>query len=164
MGYEFSAVDAVAVNGYTVGQPPRRTTRTMPDDSPRYVFVYGTLLPGLAPPVIADVVNTLRVVGPGTVPGRLYHLGAYPGCVLDGMCDGVIHGQLLAIPDPAVLERLDWYEGYAAHDDAGSLFLRTVCDVTLEQGGQVRSWIYVYNRPVPPARLITTGRYHPSPT
>jgi gamma-glutamylcyclotransferase (GGCT)/AIG2-like uncharacterized protein YtfP len=157
-------VDAVVGSGYTVAQPPRRTTSAMPDDSPRYVFVYGTLLPGLAPPAVADVVNALRVVGPGTVPGRLYHLGAYPGCVLDGDCDGVIHGQVLEIPDDAVLGRLDWYEGYAAHDDAGSLFLRTVCDVTLGQGGQVRSWIYVYNRPVSPARLITTGRYHPSPT
>src|SRR5689334_9309341 len=101
--------------GYTVDEPPRPMTSAMSEDLPRFVFVYGTLLPGLAPPVIADVVNTLRVIGPATVPGRLYHLGAYPGCVLDGACDGVIHGQLLEIPDPAALERLDWYEGYAAH-------------------------------------------------
>jgi gamma-glutamylcyclotransferase (GGCT)/AIG2-like uncharacterized protein YtfP len=134
------------------------------DQSPRYVFVYGTLLPGLAPPMIAEVVNTLRVVGPGAVPGRLYHLGAYPGCVPDGRCDGLIHGQLLEIPDPSVLERLDEYEGYAAHDDVGSLFLRTVCDVTLADGRQVRSWVYVYNRPVAAARLISSGRYHPTST
>ena len=128
----------------------------------RHVFVYGTLLPGLAPPAIADAVRRLRVVGPATVPGRLYHLGAYPGCVLDGECDDLIHGQLLELPDdPAVLERLDWYEGYAAHDDAGSLFLRTVCDVALADGRRIPSWVYVYNRPVPPARLISGGRYHP---
>lgn len=131
-------------------------------ESPRYVFVYGTLLPGLAPPVIADVVATLRGVGPGTVAGRLYHLGAYPGCILDETCDTLIHGQVLEIPDQAVLERLDWYEGYAAHDDAGSLFVRTVCDVTLADGGRVRSWVYVYNRSVKSARLITGGRYHPT--
>jgi gamma-glutamylcyclotransferase (GGCT)/AIG2-like uncharacterized protein YtfP len=130
-------------------------------ESPRHVFVYGTLLPGLAPPVIADVVNTLRVVGPATIPGRLYHLGAYPGCVLDAAGDGVIHGQLLELPDPAVLERLDWYEGYAAHDDAGSLFLRTTCPATLADGRQVPAWVYVYNREVSPARRISTGRYHP---
>src|SRR4051812_5907684 len=134
----------------------------MSTESPRYVFVYGTLLPGLAPRVIADVVATLRVVGAGTVPGRLYQLGAYPGCVLEGECDGLIHGQVLEMPDQAVLERLDWYEGYAAHDDAGSLFVRTVCDVTLEAGGRVRSWVYVYNRPVSAARLISGGRYHPT--
>ena len=136
----------------------------MSAELPRFVFVYGTLLPGLAPAVIADVVATLRVVGPGTVPGRLYHLVAYPGCILDEGCDTLIHGQVLEIPDQAVLERLDWYEGYAAHDDAGSLFLRTVCDVTLASGGQVRSWLYVYNRSVKAARLISTGRYHPTTT
>ena len=70
--------------------------------------------PAFAPAVIADVVATLRVVGPGTVPGRLYHLGGYPGCILDGDCGAVIHGQVLEIPDESVLERLDWYEGYAA--------------------------------------------------
>ena len=132
---------------------------------PRHVFVYGTLLPGLAPTVVADVVRTLRVVGPGTVPGRLYHLGAYPGCVLDAACDAVVHGQLLELPSRDVLDRLDGYEGYAAHDEAGSLFLRVECDVTLaDGGGRVRSWVYVYNRPAPAARLITTGRYHPKPT
>jgi gamma-glutamylcyclotransferase (GGCT)/AIG2-like uncharacterized protein YtfP len=136
----------------------------MSAELPRFVFVYGTLVPGLAPPVIADVVARLRVVGPGTVPGRLYHLGAYPGCVLDGACGGVIHGQVLELPDQGVLERLDWYEGYAAHDDEGSLFLRTVCDVTLADGGRVRSWVYVYNRPVAAARRISTGRYHPTAT
>ena len=136
----------------------------MATEYPRCVFVYGTLLPGLAPPVIADAVATLCVVGPGTVQGRLYHLGAYPGCILDEECDSLIHGQLLEIPDPAVLERLDWYEGYAAHDDAGSLFLRTVCDVTLAGGDQVRSWVYVYNRSVKAARLISGGRYHPTAT
>jgi gamma-glutamylcyclotransferase (GGCT)/AIG2-like uncharacterized protein YtfP len=136
----------------------------MTSNPPRYVFVYGTLLPGLAPPVIADVVGTLRVVGPGTLPGRLYHLGAYPGCIVDDGCDTLIFGQVLELPDQAVLERLDWYEGYAAHDDAGSLFVRTVCDVTLADGGQVRSWVYVYNRPVKAARLISGGRYHPTAT
>jgi gamma-glutamylcyclotransferase (GGCT)/AIG2-like uncharacterized protein YtfP len=136
----------------------------MSNESPRHVFVYGTLLPGLAPPLIAEVVSRLRVVGAGTARGRLYHLGAYPGCVLEGACDGVIHGQLLEIPDQGVLERLDWYEGYAAHDDEGSLFVRTTCDVMLADGGRVRSWVYVYNRSVAAARLIKSGRYHPTST
>src|SRR4051812_45836126 len=98
----------------------------MPDPDPVHVFVYGTLLPGLAPPMIADVVARMREVGPATVPGRLYDLGAYPGCAIDDACDALIHGQLLELTDPtAQLDRLDAYEGYAAHDDAGeSLFRR----------------------------------------
>lgn len=128
--------------------------------TPRFLFAYGTLLPGLAPSVIADVVNTLRVVGPASVPGRLYDLGEYPGCALDAECGRSIHGILLEMSDLAVLERLDWYEGYAAHDDAGdSLFARTTCDATLADGRVVRAWIYVYGRDLSGARLIEGGRY-----
>src|SRR6185436_15278063 len=61
-----------------------------------FLFVYGTLLPGHAPAAMRDVVASLRPVGPATVRGRLYHLGAYPGLVLDaGDASGVVHGMLL---------------------------------------------------------------------
>ena len=133
----------------------------MISSEPTHLFVYGTLRPGLAPSVIADVVERLRVVGPATVAGRLYSLGAYPGCVPDTDCERLVHGVLLKINDPAVLERLDWYEGYAAHDARGSLFTRTTCRATTANGGQVFSWIYVYNRDVSRARLIESGQYYP---
>lgn len=135
---------------------------TQPD--PRHVFVYGTLLPGLAPPVIADVVVRLRAVGSATVPGHLYDLGAYPGCTVDGACGDVIHGHVLELPDdPAVLAKLDRYEGYAAHDDAGrDLFTRTTCDATLADGRTIRTWIYVYARDLSTARRIAGGRYRQS--
>ena len=42
------------------------------------LFVYGTLRPERAPAEIADVV---RLVGGGTVQGRLLELGGYPGLV-----------------------------------------------------------------------------------
>lgn len=133
----------------------------MKDSQPRHIFVYGTLLPGLAPPLIAEVVAQLRVVGPATVAGRLYDLGAYPGCAVDAECGRQVHGQLLELTDPAAqLERLDWYEGYAAHDDAGaSLFVRVPCDATRPDGAMVRAWIYVYNRDLSRARAIESGRY-----
>src|SRR5262249_28994565 len=98
---------------------------------PSYLFVYGTLLPGLAPPIIADVINAMHIAGDAVVRGRLYDLGEYPGCTLDAACDSLILGKLLEIPNPAVLDRLDWYECYAAHDAAGSLFLRTTCEATM---------------------------------
>jgi gamma-glutamylcyclotransferase (GGCT)/AIG2-like uncharacterized protein YtfP len=135
-------------------------TALMSELAPSYLFVYGTLLPGRAPAVIAEVVDRLRVVGPGTVAGRLYDLGPYPACALDGDCGRLIHGVVLEIPDAGVLARLDWYEGYAAHDEAGaSLFLRTTCDVTLDNGRSVPAWVYVYNRDLSRARLIEGGRY-----
>jgi gamma-glutamylcyclotransferase (GGCT)/AIG2-like uncharacterized protein YtfP len=131
--------------------------------SPPYLFVYGTLLPGQAPACIAEVANRLKIIGPATTPGRLYHLGPYPGCILDPQCPQTIQGQLLEIPHPAdpILTKLDWYEDYAASDRKGSLFTRTTCRVTLQDGRQQIAWVYVYNRDVTNARLIQSGRYDP---
>jgi len=125
--------------------------------NPKYVFVYGTLLPGLAPPIIADVVNTLRIASDATIPGRLYDLGDYPGCIHDPNCNSLIHGKLLELPDPTVLDRLDWYECYAAHDATGSLFLRTICHATTTEGQSVQAWLYVYNRDLSKAKRIENG-------
>jgi gamma-glutamylcyclotransferase (GGCT)/AIG2-like uncharacterized protein YtfP len=127
----------------------------------KHLFVYGTLLPGLAPAAVAGVMGRCRVVGAGVLRGRLFHLGAYPGCVLDGGCESVVWGRVLEVPEPVgeVLGRLDWYENFVASDSAGSLFVRTACNVSLEGGGQVEAWVYVYNRDVSRARLIESGRW-----
>jgi gamma-glutamylcyclotransferase (GGCT)/AIG2-like uncharacterized protein YtfP len=149
-------VDEFRHHGYISAQP-----RHFMETAPRHLFVYGTLLPGLAPPIIADVVNRLRIVGEATVPGQLYDFGEYPGCTLDADCDSLIHGKLLELPDQALLDQLDWYEGYAAHDASGSLFLRTICAATMTNGERIRAWAYVYNRVVSSARRIESGRYWP---
>jgi gamma-glutamylcyclotransferase (GGCT)/AIG2-like uncharacterized protein YtfP len=130
---------------------------------PNHLFVYGTLLPGQAPPAIADIVNQLKIIGPATTPGRLYHLRAYPGCRTDPGCPQRIQGQLLELPHPVepILAKLDWYEDYVASDPQGSLFTRTTCHVTLNDGRQFQSWIYVYNRDVTRAQLIESGRWQP---
>src|SRR4051794_6778720 len=47
------------------------------------LFVYGTLLPGQAPPAMRDLIARMSDLGPATVRGRLYDLGAYPGIILD---------------------------------------------------------------------------------
>ena len=135
----------------------------MTASGPNHLFVYGTLLPGLAPAAVGEVVNRLRIVGPATVPGRLFYLGSYPGCVLEANCDSLVHGQVLGIPEPIepVLARLDWYEDFVASDAAGSLFVRRTCTVTLADGGQIEAWVYVYNRDVSHARRIESGRYDP---
>jgi len=129
----------------------------MPD--PRHLFVYRTLRPTLAPPLIRDIVLRLVPAGPATIPGRLYDLGRYPGCKLDPTGDAQIHGQLLELPDPKLLVRLDWYEDYVASDEAGSLFVRRTAIANLADGRALPAWVYEYNRTAPPARLISSGRY-----
>ena len=130
---------------------------------PRYLFVYGTLRPGRAPAPLAPYVGRCRCVGAGSTPGRLYDLRSYPGAVLDPAGGQLVHGQLLEVPDEATLDRLDAYEGYDPADRAGSLFVRTRCDVTLGDGRTVGAWVYVYNRDLSRARPVPDGRYDPSP-
>ena len=59
-----------------------------------HVFVYGTLRRG-----DDNDINRLLpapvFIGPATLPGTLYHLGAYPGIVLGGM--GVVMGEVYAV-------------------------------------------------------------------
>jgi len=112
------------------------------------IFLYGTLRPGHAPREIADAVSRLRRIGLGTVRGRLYHLGAYPGVVLDDS-DSEVRGEVFAVPAPETLAQMDTYEGFYPRDAAASLFLRVKTAVALEGGASEACWIYIYNGPLP---------------
>jgi len=111
------------------------------------LFVYGTLRPGRAPAEIADVVDALRPVGKGTIQGKLYDFGDYPGVVLNDEANEEIHGEVVDLPrDPALLARLDEYEQFYPHDPDRSLFQRLQTTVTLRDGSHELCWVYVYNR------------------
>jgi gamma-glutamylcyclotransferase (GGCT)/AIG2-like uncharacterized protein YtfP len=114
------------------------------------LFVYGTLRPGHAPAEIADVVDALKPIGKGTIMGRLYDFGDYPGVVLDGDANEKIQGDVFALPsDPQTLARLDDYEEYHPQNPEGSLFKRLRTTVTLLNGSRESCWVYVYNRKLP---------------
>jgi gamma-glutamylcyclotransferase (GGCT)/AIG2-like uncharacterized protein YtfP len=112
------------------------------------IFLYGTLRPGHAPREIADAVSRLRRIAAGTVRGRLYDLGAYPGLVLDEQA-AEVRGEVFGVPDEETLRQMDGYEGYLPSDVAGSLFVRVKTAVALEGGETEPCWVYVYNRAVP---------------
>jgi gamma-glutamylcyclotransferase (GGCT)/AIG2-like uncharacterized protein YtfP len=113
------------------------------------LFVYGTLRPGRAPREIADAVDTLQRIGEGTIRGRLYDLGAYPGVILDDAAPEV-PGEVFVVTDQRILDRLDIYEGFFPRDPAASLFLRVNAEVTFTGGEREFCWVYVYNRQLPP--------------
>ena len=126
------------------------------------VFLYGTLLPEHVPAAMAATVARLREVGDGSVPGRFYDLGAYPGAVLDPLAATRVRGRVFALPDdPGVLAALDRYEGFDPADARASLFLRTRATVELAHGGTTDAWIYVYNRRPGSAPPIVSGRFTP---
>ena len=127
---------------------------------PHHLFVYGTLLPELAPAGWRGPLSRCVRVGRGSLPGRLYDLGDYPGLVPDPSATGRVTGKVLRLPEPEdVLWVLDGYEAFDPADPAGSLFLRLPQEVDLDDGPRLACWVYVYNRDVGGAPLIPGGDY-----
>jgi len=125
-----------------------------------YLFVCGTLRSGLAPAEVAGLMGRMLRIGAASTSGRLYDLGDYPGAILDPNCDTKIIGEVFQLPDDdATLAALDAYEDFDPQDPEPSLFARRKCEVTLAGGSNLECWIYVYNRQVAAAPLITSGDY-----
>lgn len=120
--------------------------------TPRHLFAYGTLKPGLAPPEIAALTARLRPVGAGRVRGVLYDLGPYPGVVLDPEAETWVWGAVLALPEgDSLLEALDRYEGRE--------FQRKVCEVELAGGSRLRCWVYEFIGNLRGAKRVVTGEW-----
>lgn len=72
------------------------------------IAVYGTLRPGGRAWNAFGLAASMRHVGPARIPGDIVNLGGYPG-LIDGQ--GEVVGDLLECLEPAVIDRLDEYEG-----------------------------------------------------
>lgn len=126
----------------------------------QYLFLYGTLLPGCAPGEIAGAVETLRLVGEGSVRGGLYDLGDYPGALIDPRSESRIFGKIFELPENVeVLHELDRYEGFNPQAVADSLFVRVEKPVEMTDGRSLLCWVYQYNLDPVGARVIADGRY-----
>jgi gamma-glutamylcyclotransferase (GGCT)/AIG2-like uncharacterized protein YtfP len=127
-----------------------------------YMFVYGTLLPRLAPPEIEPTVRRLRRVGQGTIRGRLFDFGEYPAAVLTRN-GPTIKGLVFEVPnDPEVLNRLDEFEGFDPAKPKSSLFVRKRRRAEMQDGTKIFCWVYAYNGSVKEARPVATGDYSKS--
>jgi gamma-glutamylcyclotransferase (GGCT)/AIG2-like uncharacterized protein YtfP len=124
-----------------------------------YVFVYGSLKPGFGGQESARMVSLMRHVGRAKVSGRLYDFGEYSGAIPDSTQVKLVVGELLELPDEAVLNKLDRYEEYDPNDSHASLFVRRRVQATLENGEIVNAWIYIYNRDPGDAPVIKSGEW-----
>ena len=93
----------------------------------QYLFIYGTLQPGMAPSDIAPAVDKLHPVAEGFARGVLYNLGNFPGAVLNSRSKQRISGKVFRLSDDAsVLQQLDEYEEFDPSSPNESLFVRTL--------------------------------------
>ncbi len=119
------------------------------------LFVYGILTQvKVRREVISE--DNLRYLGEGSIEAELYDLGAHPAAI---PCNGKrVNGTVYELADLGVLEQLDEFEEYKHSDPKGSLYVRAVAEVTLENGKTV-AYVYFYNRSVKKAKKIVNGKW-----
>lgn len=151
------------------------------------LFVYGTLRSDMGHPM-HDVLNRYaQFVGMGTVWGRLFNLGTYPGLILVNhpkestplsdagsvVSASKVWGEVYALtPDTTqiLLAILDDYEGYYPGHRSQSDYLRQKVQVLMESKGAIapetlsltpslEAWGYVYNRDVAAYPELPSGNY-----
>jgi gamma-glutamylcyclotransferase (GGCT)/AIG2-like uncharacterized protein YtfP len=129
-----------------------------PSSTP-FLFVYGTLMKGLGEGWLAKL--GAELVGQGSIGGRLYDLGDYPGATPDGNeSRHRVKGELYRLADPELAMRvLDQYEEFLPSRPEQSLFVRTLVLVTLANGRKEDAWAYFYNGTIDETKLIPSGDY-----
>jgi gamma-glutamylcyclotransferase (GGCT)/AIG2-like uncharacterized protein YtfP len=124
------------------------------------LFVYGTLLSTAGHPMGTRLQREARLIGSGTVRGRLYSLGRYPGLVQTDGAARLVHGEVYALKMPAVsLKWLDAYEGIVPDRPEESPYERVVRRVRLNTGQTVDAWVYLYRNSVRLQPEVADGRW-----
>jgi gamma-glutamylcyclotransferase (GGCT)/AIG2-like uncharacterized protein YtfP len=124
------------------------------------LFVYGTLRKGSGHSLAGFLAAHARLLGTGSVAGRLYDLGPYPG-MTDPLTSGDrVRGDVYELDDPeATLTVLDDYEGCGPSDRQPQLYKRVLRRAVLDDGAARTVWVYVYCGPVDEGQHLPSGEY-----
>jgi gamma-glutamylcyclotransferase (GGCT)/AIG2-like uncharacterized protein YtfP len=131
----------------------------MSRDTPRHLFVYGTLMRAAGHPMHAVIAAHAAYCGAASLAGELYFLGSYPGAVIGSRPYKRVHGELYALARPMqALPALDAYEDCPTGAASGE-FVRVAVWVRRATGGRVRAWAYLLNIPTHGLTPIRSGDY-----
>ena len=125
----------------------------------RHLFVYGTLRQGFGRHRVLRRLGA-RYLGKGTMRGRLYDLGEYPGAVTSSSLRKRVDGEIYHLADPArQLKKLDEVEQFRPEAPENSLFVRRLSTARLRNGKTLQAWVYSLPQRPTGARLIESGDY-----
>jgi gamma-glutamylcyclotransferase (GGCT)/AIG2-like uncharacterized protein YtfP len=131
----------------------------------RHLFVYGTLMAidtrALGRTQRARLQRESRSLGAATMTGaRLYNLGRYPGLVESDEAGTIVHGEVVALANPArTFSWLDAYEGVIPDNPDASDYARLERTVRIARGTELTAWVYVFLRDIAHRRAIAGGRW-----
>ena len=132
-----------------------------------HLFVYGTLMRAASR---SELGRNMRErleceatwLGPATIAGCLYDLGAYPALVEPAQPADLVLGEVWRLADPAAtFEWLDPYEGLEIGKLTGEEYVRCVNRVTLQSGRSQDAQVYLFVGPFSHALPVPDGRWHP---
>lgn len=123
-----------------------------------HLFVYGTLLNHFKNDTLLSIEKFLKFKSNGYLKGKLYDLGEYPAVVEDADTLDNVKGEVYLINNPdKVFDILDEYEGV---NDVEAEYKRKKKLVTLSEGKNIKSWVYVYKKQIEPnLKKIVGGDY-----
>lgn len=130
---------------------------------PAFLFVYGTLMSSADSDYgresRARLHASAKSLGPATVRGRLYDLGAYPGFAASADTADLVHGEVLRLSEPgAVFPWLDAYEGIVSGAPDNE-YERVTIEARLAGGETVTAWVYLCRLDVSSLPRIWNGRW-----
>lgn len=115
------------------------------------LFVYGSLRRGFEAQGLLRRLGA-RCFGKGSVYGRLFDLGRFPGAVQAPRCRARVVGELYILRGATrSLRLLDRFEG--------SGYRRELAEVELRNGKRARAWVYWLKGLGASKRLIRSGDY-----
>ncbi len=133
----------------------------IPNGQGNLLFVYGTLRREVGAPAYALFAEHATFLDAGTIAGRMYDLGSYPGITLEAEGAHCVHGEVyrLTTPQPT-LQLLDRYEGVAGtRGDGSGQYDRLEVPVATHDHGLVMAWVYVCLMDLTDCPAIEGGDY-----
>lgn len=139
----------------------------MSDPLVMHLFAYGTLMSTVGCERGWQerrlMLARARLVGIGSISGRLYDVGLYPAAVPSPRVRSRIYGEIWRIPKTCddILSCLDRYEGCAPENEFPSVYRRDVVTIVGSSGRRVLSWMYTWIGDVDRLAEVRGGRWEP---
>ncbi|PJC87383.1 gamma-glutamylcyclotransferase [Vibrio sp. HA2012] len=125
-----------------------------------FIFVYGTLRKETATAMHQVLAQYCEYVSVGSMQGKLYDIGHYPGAIKSTEPSDKVYGELYRILNQEKLFiRLDEYEECTDTFPRPHEYIREKTTITLPESNNIQAWAYIYNYDTSELIQIKSGDY-----